>query len=284
MTVSRVDQFESAFKAAAKTRYAYNEVSVDKILVVTDLDEYETHMFSEALQQFLVVLGTQVEWRTIRGDEFKNVEDLLDILERERPNLVCTYRNLHDGQRKWPYSLGVFLDVLTQVTSTPVLLMPDIEGKLDLEQANTDSVMVVTDVLTGDDRLVDYGVKFTAEGGQLTLAHVEDGMVFQRYLNVISKIPSLDTDVARTEIERQLLKEPRDFVESCRQAIEALNLSLEVLSEVTMGHRLADYKRLVQERKVDLLVFNTKDHEQLAMHGVAYPLVVELRRVPMLLL
>jgi len=51
-----------------------------------------------------------------------------------------------------------------------------------------------------------------------------------------------------------------------------------------MGHRLQDYKRLVTEHDVDLLVMNTKDHEQLAMHGVAYPLTVELRDTPLLLL
>ncbi len=51
-----------------------------------------------------------------------------------------------------------------------------------------------------------------------------------------------------------------------------------------MGNHLRDYRRLIEEHKVDLLVMNTKDDEQLAMHGLAYPLTVELRNTPMLLL
>ena len=36
--------------------------------------------------------------------------------------------------------------------------------------------------------------------------------------------------------------------------------------------------------RVDLLVMNTKDEDQLAMHGLAYPLAVELRQIPLLML
>ena len=57
-----------------------------------------------------------------------------------------------------------------------------------------------------------------------------------------------------------------------------------VESIVTMGNQLADYRRLVQECDVALLVINTKNDEQLAMHGLAYPLTIELRDTPMLLL
>ena len=51
-----------------------------------------------------------------------------------------------------------------------------------------------------------------------------------------------------------------------------------------MGHYLNDYRRLLDEHEIDLLVLNTKDDEQLAMHGLAYPLTVELRETPMMLL
>jgi hypothetical protein len=41
---------------------------------------------------------------------------------------------------------------------------------------------------------------------------------------------------------------------------------------------------LIKEQSTDLLVLNTKDENQLAMHGQAYPLTVELRETAMLLL
>ena len=51
-----------------------------------------------------------------------------------------------------------------------------------------------------------------------------------------------------------------------------------------MGSRLDDYKKLIRDHAVDLLVFNTKDEDQLAMHGVGYPLAVEVREIPLLML
>ena len=51
-----------------------------------------------------------------------------------------------------------------------------------------------------------------------------------------------------------------------------------------MGHRIAEYRRLITEHKVDLLVMNTRDDDQLAMHGLAYPLAISLRETPLLLL
>jgi hypothetical protein len=47
---------------------------------------------------------------------------------------------------------------------------------------------------------------------------------------------------------------------------------------------LRDYRKLIQDHDADLLVLNTKDDDQLAMHGRAYSLSVELTNVSMLLL
>ena len=55
-------------------------------------------------------------------------------------------------------------------------------------------------------------------------------------------------------------------------------------SVVTVGHRLSEYAGLIEEHEIDLLVFNTKDDDQLAMHGLAYPLAIELRQIPLLML
>ena len=46
----------------------------------------------------------------------------------------------------------------------------------------------------------------------------------------------------------------------------------------------SEYKRLIDEHAVDLLVLNTKDEDQLAMHGIAYALAVEMRQIPLLML
>ncbi len=53
---------------------------------------------------------------------------------------------------------------------------------------------------------------------------------------------------------------------------------------VAMGDRIEEYRRLIDDHRIDLLVLNTLDGDQLAMHGQAYPLAVELRNIPLLML
>ena len=144
--------------------------------------------------------------------------------------------------------------------------------------------MAITDHLTGDSSLVRHAVAFTEPGGTLFLTHVEDDQVFARYIDVISKIPSIDTDSAEATLRAQLLKEPREYIDSCREVLKAAGVERTVEAVVTMGHRLSEYRRLVTEHEADLLVMHTKDKDQLAMHGMAYPLAVELREIPLLLI
>ncbi len=103
-------------------------------------------------------------------------------------------------------------------------------------------------------------------------------------MGVISRISEIDTDVARETIHRQLVKEPRDYIASCRRILQDAGVSIRVEEIVVLGHRISEYRKLIEEHEVDLLVFNTKDEDQLAMHGLAYPLAVELQQVPLLML
>ena len=74
--------------------------------------------------------------------------------------------------------------------------------------------MVINGHLVGEDALVNHAAVLTAIGGTLHLTHVEDDAVFERYLDVISKIPEIDTDVARETIQEQLLREPSVYIDS----------------------------------------------------------------------
>lgn len=282
--MTRIDQFESVFRAASKPRYAPGDVRLDRILVVTDLDGEAGRRYTARIMAFLggVAGIDSAAWTELHG-EAETVGALLEAVQNHRPDLVCTYRNLHSGSFRWPYTLGDHAAVLTQVTEAPVLLLPRPDDD-DLDEAlkNTDRVMAITDHLAGDARLVDHALAFTRPGGTLTLAHVEDDGVFERYLDVIGRIPEIDTDTARELIAARLLKEPRDYVDSIRSALTDAGVT--VTDEVTMGHQLSAYRALVDKQGIDLLVLNTKDDDQLAMHGLAYPLAVELRRVPMLML
>ena len=282
----QIDQFESVFKSASKTLYEHAEVEIGPVLVVTDLPRAEADAFADRVGGFLSILGADFSLRIVAGEEYASAEDLLRLVEEAAPDLVVTYRNLGTTSWKFPHSLGDCVDVLTQVAEPSVLLLPHpLAGRaLDHALENTDRVMCVTGYLTGDHRLVNLGVRFTHRGGTLYLAHVEDDTVFERYMETISKIPEIDTNLARDTIRQQLLKEPRDYIESCRTVLREAGVEVRVEDVVTLGHRVSTYRGFVQTYELDLLVLHTKDEEQLAMHGLAYPLAVELREIPLLLL
>lgn len=285
--MTNIDQFESVFKSASKPVFRAAPFSVSSVLVVSDDDADRSAGYLDQLRSFLdhtpAVMAEY--WNVLAGEDFAEVTDLLEQVESIQPDLICTYRNLHTPAAEHPYSLGTFVDVLLQSVKAPVLLVPHPHEaeSLTRHEAPT-TVMAITDHLAGDAHLVNVAAAMTERRGSLHLTHIEDETVFQRYIEVISKIPTIDTDVAREDILAQLLKEPHDYIGSCRAALAKTNPELAVHEHVRLGHHLNDYKLLVSEFDVDLLVLNTKDDEQLAMHGLAYPLTVEMRDQAMLLL
>ncbi len=285
--MTNIDQFESVFKSASKPVFHADPFKVSTVLVVTDTDIDRTESFCKQVSACLAKAPAIVDekWDLVLGDGFANVSDLLAKVDRVKPDLICTYRNLHARAVEHPYSLGTYVDVLLQTTQAPVLLMPrpDRTSAIATTQA-TNAVMAITDHLAGDAHLVSVAAAMTDPAGSLHLTHIEDKGVFERYIDVISKIPTIDTEVAREDILQQLLKEPSDYINSCRAELGELMPGLTIHDHVHVGHHLNDYKRLVSEFEIDLLVLNTKDEDQLAMHGLAYPLTVELRDQAMLLL
>lgn len=285
--MTNLDQFESEFRAAARTPFQYEPIEIALALLVTDLPA-ESEELSTAVRNFLTVgrEGPAPELQIVLSDESTAIAHLLELIEQRQPDLVVTYRNLHSDAWSWPHSLGETVDVLTQVTDVPVLLIPNPQEDADyaLRMRNTDSVMAITDHLTGDHRLVNYAVSLTQPGGTLTLTHVEDSATLERILEAISKIPEIDTETARQELTKQLLKEPAEYIASCQQTLQQAGVDVHVEQSVTLGRQLQEHLQLVEQRQTDLLVLNTKDEDQLAMHGLAYPLAVQLRRTPLLML
>ena len=286
--MSTLDQFESVFNAASREVFARQPVAIVRVLLVHDLTEPKRDDFLYLTKSFLSVLEARgkPDWELFGGDSPFGIRELLEAVEQAKPDLVVTYRDLHGAAGEWPQSLGRHVDVLTQATMTPVLVLPCPEkGNMPGHALqNTDRVMAVTDHLAGDHRLVSYAAHFTRDGETLFLSHVEDDTVFERYISAIGKIPDLDTEIAREEIKVRLLEDPIEYIESCRTGLAREGSQIKVESRVKLGHLLADYRELVEENEIDLLVMYTKDEEQLAMHGIAYPLAVELRSTPLLML
>jgi len=286
--LSQVDQFESVFRSAMKDVFSYEPVAVGSVLLITDLDDTQARAYRAKIQRFLQHARgvNHTDYFLICGSDFKTTAELLDIVERYQPDLILTYRNLHSRAWRFPHSLGEHLDVLLQKTQVPVMVLPHPEAGYAAEHAfqDTSEIMVVTDLLAVNDRLVNYAVAFSQSRGNLYLSHVEDQRIFERYLAAIGRIDVIDTDLARKRLREQLLKEPGDYFHSCAQALKQTLPQLNVVSMVRFGELVEEYRHQIDSRELDLLVLSAKDERQHAMHSVAYPLAVELRQIPLLML
>jgi len=286
--MSNIDQFESIFKASIKEKFVYDSPEFKNILIVTDLSKDEVDSFSSKIQNFLNFLDADaknVNYKIITDGMFGSTEELLKIVSENNPDLICSYRNLHSQAWKFPHSLGEYLDVLLQKSCAPVLLVPHPKAGYAYEHAfdSMDNVMAITDHLSKDHRLVNCAAKFTKNDGTLHLAHIEDQVYFDRIIDAISKIPDIETDQAENLIKQKLLSDASDYISSCEKVLlEQGNVS--VCSIVKFGHHLRHYRDQIEKEKINLLVLNTKDNDQMAMHGLAYPLAIELRQISLLML
>lgn len=287
--MTRIDQFESVFKSADKPLFRYEPFSVGIPLVLTDLDDEAAESFAVLSGKYTGAGGSREvsDQRVIKGSDFATIEECLDLIAGEKPDLICTYRGLHSDCWRWGQSLGSYVEVLTQTVKVPVLVFPHPASAAETiaaAEAGCRHVMAMTDHLAGDSRLVNAALFFTPAQGTLHLTNLEDQQVFERYMEAIDKIPSIDSAAARDSVLAQILKEARDYIKSCRAVVEEQALDVEIQETVELGLHVADYKRLAAARDVDLLVMNTRDSGQLAMHGLAYELAVELNDIPLLLL
>jgi nucleotide-binding universal stress UspA family protein len=281
--MSSVDQFASVFNAAAKTIFQYKPPVLKNALIITDLENEAAAKYVESAKSFF----SEIEgpWDVLEKGDFTTVKDLLDIVGNKKPDLIVTYRHLHSEAWRWPHSLGEHLDVLIQVTEPPVAIMPhpDREGVPEHAMKNTANVMAINDHLTGEDCLVNHAAQMTLSEGTLHLTHIEDDVIFDRYMEVISKIPEIDTDVARETIRTQLLNEPSAYIDSVGEALSHELSNIKVIKHISHGLQLDEYRKAVDEHKADLVVVKAHDPDQQAMNATAYSIAVELRTTPLLI-
>lgn len=280
-----IDEFESIFRRAEREQFVFADVPINHVTIVTDGSVDDAKTIQINLQQFCTRLTDVSHWRLIDDSQYSNVNALLTCIDEEQTDLIVTSRHLQERTLVPQHSLGVYVDVLTQTTSIPILVLPGTAAQpVDLSQKSCRRTMIVTDHIRGDNRLINYGVRFCSPGGTAWMCHVEDDLVFERYMRVIEKIPEIDSDDARRLIGEQLQNEANQFLEGCIAHLNEHGPNASYRSYVGKGHHLQMYRELIENHEIDLLVLNTKDEDQLAMHGAAYSLSVELLDVPMLLI
>lgn len=282
----RIDQFESMFRAAEKPRYQYDPPDLNRVVVLVDTPKDSAKAYAESVRSFLESSNTcPGEVQVFGTESFSSIQQMLDVVHAASPDLIATHRHLHLDREELKYSLGAYLDTLTQGTTIPVLVTPSpsTDGTpIPLEIAQ--DVLVMTDHLLDDPKSINFGVKLVAPGGVVHLCHVEDDAIFQRYMSVIERIPEIDTEEAREAMRAKLLQMPSDYIASCAEVLEAESIPAKINPIVRIGHCIRDYHQLIEEHEGDLLVCNTEHSEQLVIHPMAYAIALEFRHQPLLLL
>ncbi len=284
-TLEHLDEFESVFRRAEQEQFVYSEKKIDHVLLVLDKQHDQTEATIEALKQFSAELANVEKWDTLRVGPNTTVQKLEEDVKDSTADLLITWRHLREEAIVSRCSLGIYVDMLTQTTDFPILLLPgSVASPATIQGRKCDTVLAATDHLAGDHRLVNFAAAITNPNGKLVLCHVEDDLIMQRYLQAIERIPELNTELVRSRLQEQLNRDVVRYLQAAQQSMQEAGVPIQIETELTTGHRLATYKKLIVSHKADLLVMNTKDDDQLAMHGLAYAMSVEFVEIPQLLL
>lgn len=285
--MSDLGAFESVFRRALRKRYVYESLELKTVLIISDLEGEAEQAFIKQVESFLARFQSQEGLSVIcwgKGD-FAPWPQLKTRLRDTAPSLVVSYRMLWTDDILAEKSLGSYIDLLSQDTTFPLLLMPHPKlFNLGEVLKASGSVLVATEHTYEDDPPVNYAVAFAKPDRPLILVHIEDEDTFAYYMKAIEKIPDLDTEIARTTLHDQLLAGPKQYAESVSESLKIHCPYVQVETEIAFGHLITAYRNLIEQHPSDLLVTHTKDDTQLAMHSIGYSLAVEFRQIPVLLI
>ncbi len=278
-------RFQSVVEKTAISTFKPDELKLNNVVVIVDQNVEDAAAYLAELKSYFAGIIEADAIDVVGPDRYRNEEDILKIVAEKQPDLMCIYRHLCSQSYRLPHGLGEYVNILTQATDIPVLVLPHPKARQAAQALQSHNrVMVMTDYISGDHALVSWGVKMCSDQADLYLCNIEDQITYKRYMQAITKVDELDTELARDKILKQLLKDAEDYTASCQAALGESHQHIQVHSIVQVGSQLSDYKNLVDEHKIDLLVMNSKDHDNMGMHGLIYPIAVAVRTIPLLLL
>lgn len=284
---SKIDEFSSIFRSADKPQFEFSPPRVEKVMLISGFEGILGEKFETRIRSFVESANPheRIQWEVSHGRRPGNRQEFLHQIEECEVDMVVIQRNLFDEIVDPRYGLGVYVELLTQELSIPVLVVPKpVSEYFEKATDKLEDVILVSDHVTGDHNLVNWAIHFVHDSGTLTIAHVEPRLMFERYMEAISKISVIDTDLAEQEIKKELLKEAKDYIDRCRGVLIKKKPDLHVKEHVVFGHQVETYKKILGDHDYKLLVINSKDEKQIAMRGLAYSLAVEFSSMAMLLL
>ena len=276
----KLDHFASLFRAANKEQIVIPDVSIERILLVTDMDKEKSLQLWERWKGFF---HESVKMSLLDAPISQSLPSLIEAMQGADCDLVVTYRCLHSDAWQYPYAIGSYVEVLTQIMPFPVLLMPH---PIQFTNVYTEPkrLLLFSAELTKEAELLGFATAFaSSKDVSLLMAQMDDQATYDRIFDIISKIPQIDTDDAQHYIKERRSNEMNDWVLRCTEHLEAKEIGLQLSHIDILEPNMNKCASLIEEHHADLLIINTKDEEQLAIHGLAYPIMVQFRNIPLLL-
>jgi hypothetical protein len=273
-----VDEFESQFRRSAKEHFTHEKMTFDRVTFFVD-DDFVADQAQSFIKEWLG--RDDLIFTIVRISPQKPVSEVIRELKNTEPDLVVSYRLL--GHPKEPsHSLGTYIDEVSQVLARPLCLLPNKFG--ESSQKKPERVLVLSESIVGDSTLVNWGVALVPKTGTLVLADLVDGNAFDNYMDLISKCSFIDTEIARAELADLLIKLASEFESECIEVLRQELPNLNLQQFVGFARTVKDYKALLSQYEVELLLFSGKDHNQTAMSALGYALAVEVTDLPVVLL
>ncbi|MEO0895087.1 MAG: universal stress protein [Bacteroidota bacterium] len=285
--MSDLSSFESVFRRALRNRFTYESLDFERILIITDMEKEESDAYADKIRSFLhaTIRKDTYHLEVWNHDDYSPWPRMKERIRQHEADLLITYRMLWAQDITVNKSLGSYVDLLSQDTDFPVLVTPHPKlYSMDHILKEEGAVLVATEHVVEDDRMVNFALKFAVPQAPLILVHIEDEDTYKYYMNSIRKIPEISTEAAETTLRDQLLADPIHYAESITEVLKEKRPDITVETYIRFGHLVSAYRELLEKYTADLLVMNTKDDTQLAMHSVGYSLAVEFRQTPVLLL
>lgn len=275
----KLDHFTSVFRAADKDIITIPKCEISKVLLVTDVSHEKSLLIWGSWKKLFF---GNVDVTILHGEESKDLSLITQKIEASGCDLIVSYRCLHSDNWRYPHAIGSYVEVITQMTATPVLLMPHILEEAQ-EYSPPESIILISDDLTKEADLLGWACSFRSHSSRCTLVELENLTYLNRLLNTIAKIPQIDTEMAQEKISSQLQKDSQGWLERSQDILREWERPPSLKRVQIAQSCMTSCIELVEEEKAKLIVLNTKDDDQLAIHGLVYPFMVQFRNIPLLL-
>lgn len=282
-----IDEFESRFRRAIKPLYDYEEISISSVVLVLDgkaISDEDLENIKRCTKAIFGLNDPDLRIETFNISEFTSVVDCIRNIRALNPDLIISERLLGLPDTTLP-SIGAYVDSFSYRVDCPVCIVPFNFLKRNYEKCEAlKNIMVLSESIQGDSKLVNFALNFVSIGTKLVLTDMINGKTFNYYIELVSKIASIETEPAREELQKLIVKMASEFEDDCITKLEEIMPDLAVAKHIDFAYKVQDYLNILNEHKADILIINSRTDEEKNLNTIAHSLAISVTDIPVMLI